>query len=700
MNQITKNKRGVKEMKEITINEMKSMKFDYTKTPISFDIETTSTEIGEQKFGFMYIWQLAIGDSMCFGRRWEEFFILLDSLVEINKPTEKEMMIIFVHNLSYEFQFIRKWMNITSYLCSDLRTPIACKTDKNIEFRCSYLLSGVSLEKVSSQIRDDKRRVKKAVGFLDYDKVRNSATTLTKNELEYCKKDVEVMNAYLYQEIEDNGTVKNIPYTKTGKVRRLIRQSCLYVNGKRNQSYIQLMRRSRLTLETYKMWRHAYVGGWTGANPKKIGYIIKDVHHVDLGSSYPTTILSEKFPMGKGFKIVIKNIEDLERLMKKYILVFAVQFIGLKSKNENASYLSFSKQLDKDKDKMNRVKDNGKVVECEKYSTITTSIDWEIIKKCYTWNEIRFGKCYAYYCDYLPKELIEVVLSLYENKTALKHSTDKAEYNLAKTLINSVYGAMVQDPCKMPIEYEDIDKTQEERRKTDEEKDSITKELLDEYNNSRNRWSFYPWGVCVSAYARRNLWTSILSTGNDFIYADTDSNFYTGDHEEFFKKYNEVIKKKVAHCLTFYGIDTERMHPQNYNGEPEQIGIFDREDDLKEFKTLGAKRYVMEDESETFSITIAGVNKKTGASYLKDHGKFDSFKEGLKIDKENSGRLISSYIDEPASFLITDYQGNTCEQHEKSFIHLSKSEFNLSIEEEFKNFLEGLNPDPLYRYVL
>ena len=75
----------------------------------AFDIETTYLDEIEQSV--MYIWQFAVMDLRtdniwyCFGRTWEEFIELLDSFYH-----DGITVMVWVHNLSYEFQFMRHWL--------------------------------------------------------------------------------------------------------------------------------------------------------------------------------------------------------------------------------------------------------------------------------------------------------------------------------------------------------------------------------------------------------------------------------------------------------------------------------------------------------------------------------------------------------------------------------------------------------------
>ena len=85
-------------------------------------------------------------------------------------------------------------------------------------------------------------------------------------------------------------------------------------------------------------------------------------------------------------------------------------------------------------------------------------------------------------------------------------------------------------------------------------------EVLNKYNDSKNRFLFYPWGIYVTAYARRNLFTGILECGDDYIYSDTDSvKIKNGeDHKEYFKAYNDLAQQKLRSACKFHKIPFKR----------------------------------------------------------------------------------------------------------------------------------------------
>lgn len=209
-------------------------RISYYNMACAFDIETTSiTEFSNQnKSAIMYVWQLSIDNHYIIGRTWKEFLFVYNKIVEYFNTNEKTRLIIYVHNLSFEFQFFRKYFQWSKIFSLDKRKPIQAITTDGIEFRCSYLLSGFSLEKLGDQLV--KYKANKKVGDIDYKLPRHCKTPLTDKEIGYCIGDVEVVTNYIKECIEKDGDISKIPLTKTGYVRNYCREHCFMIpHGRR-----------------------------------------------------------------------------------------------------------------------------------------------------------------------------------------------------------------------------------------------------------------------------------------------------------------------------------------------------------------------------------------------------------------------------------------------------------------------------------
>ena len=117
---------------------------EYLNIESAFDIETSSVKIQDKKAGFMYIWMwgLGYGNNVYYGRTWEEFIGLCELLQKVYNLCEHRRLIIYVHNLGYEFQFMRKYFKWLEVFAVDERKPIKALCSYGIEFRDSYILSG------------------------------------------------------------------------------------------------------------------------------------------------------------------------------------------------------------------------------------------------------------------------------------------------------------------------------------------------------------------------------------------------------------------------------------------------------------------------------------------------------------------------------------------------------------------------------
>ena len=203
-------------------------KVEYYNVSSSFDIETSSFYDGEKlpqnKRAIMYIWQFGIGDLVTYGRTWKEFKVFLDILSAVLELTSDRRLLVFVHNLPYEWQFMRKHFQWDKVFLLEDRKPVSARMG-GIEFRCSLKLSGgKSLANVGRDLVYHK--INKKTGDLDYNKIRTPLTPLTDLELGYCEYDIRVLNAYIDEKIQMDGDVTRIPLTNTGYVRDYCRKAC------------------------------------------------------------------------------------------------------------------------------------------------------------------------------------------------------------------------------------------------------------------------------------------------------------------------------------------------------------------------------------------------------------------------------------------------------------------------------------------
>ena len=717
-------------------------RLEYYNVPAAFDIETSSVYDGNVKFATMYIWQFGLNGVSIIGRTWLEFKQLLSQLTDYFGLSHRKRLIIYVHNLAYEFQFMRKhikWAKDNSgndvVFSLKKRRPIYALTECGIEFRCSYFLSNCALSYIGAEMLF-KYPVQKMVGDLDYKLVRHSATPLSPKEIEYCLNDIRVVMSFIQEKIENDGSIIEIPLTNTGYVRKFTRKYCMgdfekdpEIGRKKGMEYRAIMRNLQITSDKeYAQLKSAFAGGFTHASPTKsrrgqgrLPYYTK-VGSADLSSSYPYTMVSSYFPMSSSTFIGdVIYPDQFQKLIDNYCCLFTVTIYDIYQIFPWESYISVSKCTDKSD---YYIAQNGRLCEADYVTLNVTELDFDIISKVYGWSNIEVTNMRVYERGYLPAAFILSILELYAAKTTLKGVADKIiEYMIKKGMLNSDYGMAVTDIVRDDAIY------------CDGEWDSIEADAfsqLTRYNQGYTRFLFYPWGVWVTAHARHNLWDAIFEFGEDYIYADTDSikglNF--DKHEHFFKLYNARVKTKLYFMCDWYGIDKAMVMPSTKDGVPKLIGVWEREEDYAKFRTIGAKRYLYEYKSGKLGLTVSGVNKNYALPYLlhkycnfdynlcklaystdprqKEEQKaalkklldmhtqktykpiFEAFDDSLEIPPGYSGKSIHTYVDVMYACVVTDYFGESKTCFELSYTHLESTGYYFSMALEYLEYLSGV----------
>lgn len=692
----------------------------YYNYPFTFDIETSSFYTPtENKMACMYAWAMTINGVSVYGRTWREFQFFLEEIKLRLHLDYHNRIIVYIHNLSYEFQFIRRRFYFSKVFARKKRHPIKALMDNCFELKCSYFLSGLSLEKTAENLTSVK--IAKKVGQLDYDKIRHSETPLDKDELEYLEYDVIILHFFIMEEMRKNkNNISEIPLTKTGYARNYCRE---YIKKNTNyKKYRQSIEAEAPTdVNLFTILNKAFAGGYTHANKTFVEITLPNddyevnVHSIDFTSSYPAQMCAHMFPRGNFKKVEIESKQEFESYINQYACVFKITFKGLQSIKAH-DILSESKceYLNKP------VIDNGRIYSAEIATTFMTDVDYKTFKNFYKWDEICIHEFWYTYYGYLPKQLLECVLKLYADKTLLKDVVGKEEeYLVAKGLINAIYGMCVTNPVNDDIEYLDD--------KWGKTEPSMQEALNKAYINNFKQFLCYQWGVWITAWARYELLDLVSIVDFDAIYMDTDSIKLVNyeKYKPFIEKHNERIKKNLLECVHALCIDEKLLNPIDIKGNAHFLGIWDYEGKYTKFKTLGAKRYayikkMKQSGKEEFHITVSGLSNKvfrtdgdTGdvikhsnnpeedylwknaTNYIESHKPFEFFKDGMKIPKDYANRIVHTYVDEYQSCNLTDYKGKTIRVEEHSCIHLERSDYTCGLGDDFTLFLQCLNSDTL-----
>lgn len=634
----------------------------------AFDIETSHHP--EREESLLYIWQWQFGDIVtAYGRTWDELRDFMRRLIIAIDKRDNAALVVLVHNLSYEFQFLRGVYTFhrEEVFAVDARRVLKCTMhDKRLEFRDTYLHSNMSLAMYCKKMNVEHQKL--SGEEFDYNALRFPDTPLTERQLQYCQNDViGLVEAYTAEMKRDGDNLYTIPYTSTGYVRKDCKRAMRFVSQ-------SMIRKLQPDVELYKMLREAFRGGDTHANRHFAGKIIDNVHSADRSSSYPDVMCNCKFPMGRFYPINGEIDRAITLYNKGYALLIRVRLwdIAMSDPSWGFPYISFSRC----RNVVAPTLDNGRILYAEYLETTITDIDLKIILDQYEFSDIELVTGYFSRYDRLPAPLIHCTIDYYQSKTRLKGVLDDSGhetpiYGKSKALLNSLYGMMATDPCKQDIIFDDLAEGLFVQ-------DMQPLEDLVEAN-AKKAFICYQWGVWVTAWARLRLQEGLklASSGDNSwpVYCDTDSVKYIGDVD--WSAYN---KKRIA--------DSKRSgaFAKDPKGTMHYMGVFEQEDTAKQFKTLGAKKYVTVYEDGECHCTIAGVNKKAGGEELDKHGGITAFREGFTF--VDAGGTESVYNDDVLPHM-EEWNGHTFEMVPNILIR--ESTYTIGVTGDYRDILR--DPD-------
>lgn len=626
----------------------------------TFDIETTTTcerDANNKPINataWLYQWQFCIDNKVIFGRTWQDFSTLIDRLQDIGFE-EEHILICYVHNLSYEFQFIQNFLSWQEIFARQKKKPLKARCIEGIEFRCSYILSNMSLEKFCENERGVVHC--KNAGVYDYTKIRTPATELNEIEESYCYNDVRGLYECIESRLQED-TLLTIPLTSTGYVRREIKKAM--EADKKSMRKVQSI---QLTEEIYAMLKEAFRGGDTHANAYWVGEKLEEVDSYDMTSSYPYVIMTRKYPITQFTKVSPQSFNKW--LKDGYAMLMHIKLENLRYSGKcGAPYISLSKT----QNSIKAVIDNGRILNAASLEMTITDVDYNIIKQTYKYSAMYCSKLYVSHYDYLPTPIRREVLAYFSQKCELKGKPDKEyEYLKSKNRLNGIYGMMVTDILQDDIMYNDMEWSTAEQD---------TAQTIEKYNTNRHRFLAYQWGVWVTAWARLNLHRGREPLCRDVIYGDTDSVKSFGNHNQFYDKLNDYIIHEEIRKAPI------PPHVQ-VNGNDYYMGVWEHDAHYKTFKTMGAKKYAYETE-KGIGVTVAGLSKKIGKETLEKLGGIDAFRLGARFAP--SGNMTAFYnFCEPHEIEV-----NNCRFLTASNLALIPTSYILGITGEYEEIIENM----------
>lgn len=564
------------------------------------DTETTTKKVNAEK-SWVWLW----GIKGCESTDELVWDLSLVSFLEFVK--ENKCRVIFFHNLSFDGNYVFKWLlnngyyfvdtmdndneigrNEWGWLCNEQGNIYAMEI--NYEGHRFKLLD--SYKVLMSSVGDLGESINLNKLKMDYDTYYTTRNEVPKKVINYLERDIDVVLETFKKAIsvvDRKMTRASMAYNHFmeyyGKV-----QFAKDFGGKLfNFTTKKFEWKNVLTQEQWEMVHKSYNGGYVNfrkdiVNKKLSGL---DGHYVDVNSLFPSVMESNRFPYGKMWDYPPPN--------STYCELWVIHIKYAKKKNPRAPSLFKEKKKSIDAKYLSELKNDERIMWKQEFEFILQhyDIDYKIYAKKYFKTKFIFNK----WIGEMKKYKIE--------------ADEKVTRDFWKGIQNSLYGKFGQ---KMIIGSRIIVPNKSKKKSvarygkngefTHKTKFTLIEEL-----------KYIPIASYTTMLGRLELFNAIFDNLSYWLYSDTDSCSFT--------------KKPV-------GI---RIHPSDY-------GAWDEEYRFTSFKVLRAKCYMMFATHKSKNGVLEPYNKVVKKiSGLSDEGKekvnWDNFHlGGIIIDGKQSSKNV------------------------------------------------------------
>jgi hypothetical protein len=181
---------------------------------------------------------------------------------------------------------------------------------------------------------------------------------------------------------------------------------------------------------------------------------------------------------------------------------------------------------------------------------------------------------------------------------------------------------------------------------------------------------------------------------------DTDSLYYRTDLPESKDFERDLLKWNTRKEMQNNSLFEHNKHFKT-------LGQWEIEkDEYKNFKCLGAKRYLLETQDGKIKPVVAGLPKQAFKDYCKKNNvnPFKIFDNDLVLNKVDSTKLASAYFDGDTQYKrVTDYTGFTDIVEVGTYHALYDTDFTMKMAAEYIALSQALQEEkalpPQYRFL-
>jgi hypothetical protein len=468
----------------------------------SCDFETT-TKLDDCRV-WAYGW-MEIGNKTNYkiGNNLEEF---MDWVEHINSD-------LFFHNMRFDGEFIVNWLLKNDFKHNDSGLERTFTTTISnmgqwyvIDICYGYKGTGKKRKKIHTVIYDSLKKlpfpVKKIAkdfklsvlkGDIDYHLERPVGWQITEDERAYILNDIQIVAEAL--EIQFKQGLDRITAGSDS-----LKGFKSVISTKMFEKYFPVF-----SVEMDKELRKYYRGGFTWLHDIYEGHCVGNGIVFDVNSLYPSVMYYKPLPYGEPIFFEGEYEPD-----EKYPLYMQSIVCRFELKEGYIPTIQKKHQINRFRPNEYLKKDDGEPVEL-----FVTNIDLEIMREHYILKDV------SYHGGWKFKQKVGLFKDFIDKWMYIKTTSDGAIKQLAKLMLNSLYGKFASNPkVTGKIPYLKPDGSTGYTLPKDEE----TGQIIEEYKKP----IYTPMGVFITSWARHVTITTAQKCFDRIIYCDTDSIHLTG----------------------------------------------------------------------------------------------------------------------------------------------------------------------------